>query len=112
MRTYRPSLLALVALLTLGVAVGAGISGSFRGKIVGDAQTAADASWIYVQGRNGMVRRVEISHARVEYDESVPAESRRQKPQQALTAGAEVRVTAKQGSDGEWRATRVEVLKH
>jgi len=29
----------------------------------------------------------------------------------ALVAGAEVRVTAEEGSDGEWRASRVEVLK-
>lgn len=59
-----------------------------------------------------MARRVDISHARVSYDESVPTATRLAKPEDALTAGAEVRVTAEQGSDGEWRASQVEILRH
>jgi len=102
---------ALVSLLsTLSISVSAGAPGSFRGTIV-EGPSTAKTSWIYVQGRNGMARRVDISRARVSYDESVPAAIRRAKPQEALIKGAEVRVTAEQGSDGEWRASRVEILK-
>ena len=49
-------------------------------------------------------------HAHVEYDEDVPAASRSRNPQDALKPGVEVRITAEQGSDGEWRASRIEIL--
>jgi hypothetical protein len=83
--------------------------GSFRGTIVDNP--SAIKGWIYVQGRNGSARRVEISHAQVVYDEDVPASERRAHPEGDLTAGTEVRVTAEQGRDGEWHASRVEILK-
>ncbi len=86
-----------------------GTPGSFRGKIVG-GPNSAQKDWLYIQGRNGMVRRVDVSHAHVEYDEDVPAASRSRNPQDALKPGVEVRITAEQGSDGEWRASRVEIL--
>jgi hypothetical protein len=111
MRFPQFGLIVFAATLILFALPSVAISGSFRGKIVEGAQSAADPNWIYVQGRNGMIRRVEISHAQVDYDAGVEASGRRRKPQDALTAGAEVRVTAEQGSDGEWRATRIEVLK-
>jgi hypothetical protein len=97
--------------LFLAGSVIAGTPGSFRGTIVDTPQGAAAKNWIYVQGRNGMARRVEISRARVTYDESVPAANRRGDPVDALTPGVEVRVTAEQGTDGEWRASRIEILK-
>ena len=97
-------------ILGLTAVVSAGTPGSFRGTIV-DGPHDAGKNWIYVQGRNGMARRVDISHARVSYDESVPTATRLAKPEDALTTGAEVRVTAEQGSDGEWRASQVEILK-
>jgi hypothetical protein len=87
----------------------AGTPGSFRGTVVDGP--SAPKGWIYVQGRNGMARRVEIAHARVAYDEAVPAAERRSKPEDALVIGTEVRVTAEQGSDGEWKASDVEILK-
>jgi hypothetical protein len=87
----------------------AGTPGSFRGTIVDGP--SAEKGWIYIQGRNGMARRVEISRAQVGYDEEVPAAERRAKPEEALVVGTEVRVTAEQGSDGEWRASDVEILK-
>lgn len=100
----------LIALLMILCAAAlAGTPGSFRGTVVEtDQQTIP--GWIYVQGRNGAIRRVEISRARVDYDDSVPAASRNRKPQEALVAGTEVRITAEQGGDGEWRATIVEIL--
>jgi hypothetical protein len=101
-----------VAALILGFcfAVSAGTPGSFRGTIV-DGPHSGEKNWIYVQSRNGMARRVDISRARVIYDESVPTAGRLQKPEDGLVPGAEVRVTAEQGSDGEWKATRVEILR-
>jgi hypothetical protein len=100
---------ALLIIPLIALFAYAGTAGSFRGKVVQNEQTT-DPKWIYIQGRNGMVRRVEISHARIEYDQDVPAANRKAKPQQSLTSGTEVRVTAEQGSDGEWRASRVEIL--
>jgi hypothetical protein len=58
-----------------------------------------------------MARRVDVSHASVTYDDGVPTETRVPRAKDALTAGAEVRVTAEQSSDGEWTASRVEILK-
>jgi hypothetical protein len=83
--------------------------GSFRGKIV-EGPIAAEKNWLYIQGRNGMVRRVDVSHSRVEYDEDVPAAGRSRNPQDALKPGVDVRITAVQGSDGEWRASLIEIL--
>lgn len=96
--------------LVIGLAmVASATPGSFRGTIVNNPSAAK--GWIYVQGRNGSARRVEIAHAKITYDEDVPAADRGSQPEQALKAGAEVRVTAEQGSDGEWHATEVEILK-
>jgi hypothetical protein len=96
----------LLGLMAMAIA---GTPGSFRGTIV-DRPTA-EKGWLYVQGRNGTARRVEISHAQIVYDEDVPTAERRPNPEDALVVGTEVRVTAEQGSDGEWRASQVEILK-
>jgi hypothetical protein len=98
-------------ILFVGTLLFAGTPGSFRGTIVESTDTTAGKNWIYVQGRNGMARRVDIAHARISYDEGVPSADRHSQPADALTPGVEVRVTAEQGSDGEWRASRVEILK-
>ncbi len=111
MRRPRCGFWILTVVLSLAVLVSAGTPGSFRGTIVEGQGSTAEQGWIYVQGRNGMARHVEISQAKVIYDEDVPAAERRSKPEEALTPGTEVRVTAEQGSDGEWRASRVEILK-
>lgn len=96
--------------LILGWAVLASATpGSFRGTIIDNPN--AGHGWIYVQGRNGTARRVEVAHARIEYDDDVPPAERNAKPEEALVAGSEVRVTAEQGNDGEWHATEVEILK-
>lgn len=108
MHYHRQTWRLLLVLLFLPTLVWAGTPGSFRGKMVEGPRT--EKNWIYVQARNGMVRRVEISHAKVEYDPDIPAAARRPDPQNALKAGVEVRVTAEQGSDGEWRASEIEIL--
>jgi hypothetical protein len=85
--------------------------GSFRGTVVEGENVAPKEGWLYVRGRNGSIRRVDISQAAVDYDETVPADQRKASAREQLIVGAEVRVTAEQGSDGEWRASRVEILK-
>ncbi len=99
----------IIAFIIGFAALASATAGSFRGSIIDGPR--AEKGWIYVQGRNGMARRVEIANARILYDEGVPAAERRAKPEDALMVGAEVRVTAEQGSDGEWRASKVEILK-
>ncbi|HZP22677.1 MAG TPA: hypothetical protein VFB04_04475 [Terriglobales bacterium] len=111
MRILVRSRWVLFLIAALCVVLRAGTPGSFRGTIVEASHAAHDNSWIYVQGRNGTARRVDISDARILYDEDVPAAVRRANPAEALIAGAEVRVTAEQGSDGEWKASRIEILR-
>lgn len=111
MRTWGSVLVLAGLVLLMAGAAAAGTSGSFRGQVV-ERPAGASSAWIYVRGRNGMIRRVEISKAKVEYDENVPAAERSKVPRETLVEGTEVRVTAEQGDDGEWRASRVEVLPH
>jgi hypothetical protein len=88
----------------------AAISGTFRGVIVHPPDGEASQGWIYVQGRNGNLRRAEVSHAQVLYADAVPERLREKNPARSLKEGVEVRVTASQDGDGEWRASRVEIL--
>jgi hypothetical protein len=85
--------------------------GSFRGTIVEGEKGAPREGWLYVRGRNGSIRRVDISQAAIAYDDTVPADERKSSAREQLVVGAEVRVTAEQDSDGEWRASRVEIIK-
>ena len=101
----------VLAIFALSIVSNAGTPGSFRGTIVDGPHSGAGKKWVYVQGRNGMARRVEVSRAHVTYDDAVPADTRLPRAEDALIAGTEVRVTAEQGNDGEWTATRVEILK-
>ena len=87
----------------------AGTPGIFEGRVYQDAGGSKD--WIYVQGRNGRLRRVEISRARVIYADTVPLAERDADASADLSTGAEVRVTAEQDGAGEWRATRIEILR-
>jgi hypothetical protein len=93
----------------LSFAAFAGTPGIFQGQVYRDQN--AGAGWIYVQGRNEMLRKVEVSRARVIYGASVPAADRAPDPARDLVQGAEVRVTAEQDGAGEWRAIQVEIVK-
>lgn len=89
----------------------AGTPGVFRGTLVnGPGNEKVDGRWIYVKGRNGSLRRVEISRAKVSYMDTVPEGKREKLPETALKPGAVVRVTAEQDKDGEWRAEEIELL--
>jgi hypothetical protein len=104
--------LPLVALLLAGfLPAAAEISGTFRGVIVHAPAGEPTHGWIYVAGRNGNLRRAEVSHAQILYARSVPIRLRAKDPSQGLKEGAEVRITASQDGNGEWRASRVEILR-
>ncbi len=85
--------------------------GTFRGKVIeAPENTPSVPGWIFVQGRNRMLRRVEVAHAEVVFGEEVPSSQRHKCNSECLSAGQDVRVTARQDSAGEWRAKRVEIL--
>ncbi len=86
-----------------------GVAGTFRGMIVRGPD--AWPGWVYVAGRNHSLRRVEVSRASVTYDDGVPMRLRKKNPRQSLAPGADVRVTADQDDQGEWRATEIEILR-
>ena len=83
--------------------------GSFRGVIVRDQ--ADSPGFIWVKGANGMTRKVGVHGARVVYDDAVPREERERQPALSMKSGAEVRVTADQDGEGEWQASKIEILR-
>ncbi|MGI9102339.1 MAG: hypothetical protein ACR2IF_07815 [Terriglobales bacterium] len=97
------------ALLLFAGALCAATPGIFRGIIL--IGPDHDSGWIMVKGANGQVRRVAIASAVVVYAETVPVSDRQKTPVQSIVHGAEVRVTAEQDGNGEWRASRIEILK-
>jgi len=100
----------LFGLVVSGIPVSAA-DGTFRGKVIeAPANTPSVPGWIYVQGRNRMLRRVEVAHAEVVFGDEVPSSQRHKCNSECLSAGQDVRVTARQDSAGEWRAKRVEIL--
>jgi hypothetical protein len=87
----------------------AGTSGSFAGTVVDGPDSSGQ--WVYVQGHNQSIRRVNISQAKIRYDDDVPKSERKSPLPRALPAGTRVRVTAEQDEAGEWRANVVEILE-
>lgn len=83
--------------------------GSFRGVIVRGQDD--NPGWIWVKSANGMLRKVGISGAHVVYDDAVPQHARERQPERSIKSGIEVRITADQDGDGEWRASKIEILK-
>ncbi|HEX4605780.1 MAG TPA: hypothetical protein VH724_17395 [Candidatus Angelobacter sp.] len=107
---------AWVLSLALGLLSGGSsafaVDGTFRGKVVDTpASETAVSGWIYVQGRNHMLRRVEVAHAAIVFGEDIPVSQQRKCNSECLRAGQEVRITAHQDTSGEWRAKQVEILK-
>ena len=83
--------------------------GSFRGVIVRGPEDSP--GWIWVKSANGQLRKVGIDGASVVYDDAVPRTDRERQPEMSMKSGAEVRVTANQDGEGEWRASKIEILK-
>ncbi len=102
-------LLLLVVFLAVNVSA---TDGMFQGKIVEPpANQPAASGWIYIQGRNHALRRVEVSHAAIAFGSEVPTDQRRKCGVECLIPGQEVRIIAEQDSSGEWRAKKIEILK-
>jgi hypothetical protein len=102
-------LLCLVLLASRSVRSAEGI---FQGKVVDPpVDEPVRPGWIFVQGGNHLLRRVEVAHAVIVFGQQVPSSQRRKCGPECLEPGQEVRVTANQDSAGEWRASRVEILR-
>jgi hypothetical protein len=108
MRRIRIGLAATFVFSVLPILLSA-TAGSFRGVIVRGPDD--NPGWIWVKGANGLLRKVGVAKATVVYDTAVPRGDRERQPELSMKSGAEVRVTADQDGDGEWRASRVEILK-
>ncbi len=97
-----------LAFLLVATYLWADTPGTFRGVVIhGPDMTPG---WMYMKSGNGPARRVGISRAQVVYSDTVPARERQKMPALSIATGAEVRVTAQQDTNGEWRATRIEIL--
>ena len=110
-RKYQTRLAALVmALLFVVPIASANISGMFRGILVESPKGEPSTGFVYLRARNGNTRKVETSKATIAYDESVPKEQQTGAASDALKPGADVRITAQQEADGEWHATRIDIM--
>ena len=94
--------------LLLFATLSAETPGIFRGVVIHGPDITP--GWMYLKGTNGQVRRVGISRAQVVYSESVPTGERQKMPALSIVTGADVRVTAEQDKNGEWRAIKIEIL--
>jgi hypothetical protein len=104
-------ILGLCLLITLAVPSLA-IDGTFQGRVVNPPVAQPNLQgWIYVQGGNHVIRRVEVQHAEIVYAQDLAVSRRHKCSLECLTVGQEIRVTAEQDRSGEWRAKRVEILK-
>ena len=99
----------LLALLFIVPLLSANTSGVFRGILVEDPH-GSSKGFLYLRSHNGNMRRVETSKATVAFDESVPKEQQMGAAADALKPGADVRITAEQEGDGEWHASRIDIM--
>jgi hypothetical protein len=106
--------LLIACLLFTPLAHAGTITGVFQGTVVqlNTAKPAAKTRWMYVQGKNGAIRRANIAKATFDYDEDFPKVKRHKKAEESLLKEATVRVTAEQdvAHDGEWQATNVSIV--
>ena len=101
---------SLIALLLLSSGLWAATEGTFCGDLVAAPQGKRSAEMIYVQGHDGKVRSVVVTHAAFG-DNEADASAKRGPKVIALIPGIEVRVTARMDAQsGEWTASRVEII--
>src|SRR5205807_9285946 len=96
------------------------ITGVFQGTVVqlpapkpqAQGTSRLAPRWMYVQGKNGTIRRANIVKALIEYDDDYPHAKRHKNAADSLMKAAVVRVTAEQdiAKDGEWQATNVLIV--
>ena len=84
--------------------------GTFQGRVVEGTKREA-GKYIYVAGRGGSMRRVNIQRCRVRFAADIPPSQRVTSASESLKESAEVRVTAEQANDGEWTASEIVILK-
>lgn len=101
-------MLPRIAAFSLAAVLWAATPGTFRGIVVHASQPG---KWVYVRGARGITRRVDLSQAKIIFSPSVPAAAQSKDGLRSIAEGTEVRITAVQDAEGEWKATRVEVLK-
>lgn len=102
--------LVLVTLWLMVLPSLAATPGTFRGVLVEAPTASRTDGWIFVKGKNGMLRKVEIKSAAIHYEDTFPRAKRKPSAKSSLKPGIEVRVTATQGKDGEWHASDVEIV--
>lgn len=101
---------SLMSLLLLSSGLWAATEGTFCGDLVDAPQGTRSAEMIYVQGHDGKVRSVVVTHATFG-DGAADASAKRGAKVIALVPGAEVRVTARlDAQSGEWTASRVDII--
>jgi hypothetical protein len=100
--------LPIAAVLLISTALWSDTPGTFRGVVIHGPEITP--GWMYLKSANGQMRRVGIDSAHVVYSNGVPAKERQKQPAMSIASGAEVRVTARQDENGEWHATKVEIL--
>ena len=102
----------LIVYLLLAGSSAFGAEGMFQGTVV-DPPTSepSQPGWIFVKGRNRMLRRVEVAHAKVFYGSEVPASQKHSCHSECIETGQVIRVLAEQDSEGEWRAKQVIILE-
>jgi hypothetical protein len=102
----------LLSLLLLAPPSGVAADGIFQGKVIDPpVDEQVPPGWIFVQGRNHLLRRVEVAHAVIVFGQQVPPSQRRNCGVECLEVGQEIRIIAAQDASGEWRARRVEILR-
>ena len=99
--------LALCVLSTLPLFATTGV---FQGLVVQGTKREA-GKYIYVAGRTGYMRRVNIQRCRVRFGDTIPSSQRLQTAAESLRDNAEIRVTAEEDSHGEWVASEIVILK-
>jgi hypothetical protein len=111
--------MAIVAMLRLFIATtvllsgfcfGEGTVGIFQGLVI-QGSSGEGGAYIYVQGKNGNLRRVKIAGAKIYYADSIPASQRIKSPVECLREHPEVKVIAEQGSNGEWKAQEIVIIR-
>ena len=86
--------------------------GIFEGTVVKPPSNQPELpGWIFVEGGNHLLRRVEVAHAVIVFDPDISPKRKGKCGLECLSAGQEVRVTADQDKSGEWRALRVEIVR-
>ena len=104
-------LLHIALAIALLVPAYASTPAMFRGRVVEIADQPKQAGIVFVMGRNGSLRKVQVGEARVEYADGMPDKFRKPQPSDSLVQGADIRVEAEEQSAGLWRARSIEILQ-